>query len=109
MGNFWLPLARWYHDVYLKTDVLLLSDIFESFWNLCVKDYGLDPTHFYTSPGLAWVAALKMSRQKLELITDPDMHLMCESAIRGGVAMISHRFAESKLPSTNSYDPEKES
>ena len=54
-----------YHDVYLKSDVLLLADFFEKFPCVCLSDYGLDPLHYYTSPGLAWDVALKMSRIKL--------------------------------------------
>ena len=42
-----------YHDVFLATDVLLLADVFETFRNTCLKNYKLDPAHFYTTPGLA--------------------------------------------------------
>ena len=47
-----------YHDTYLKTDVLPLTDVFEIFWNTCLKNYKLDPAHFYTAQGLAWQALL---------------------------------------------------
>ena len=47
-----------YHDTYLKTDVLLLTDVFETFRNTCLKNYKLDPAHFYTAQGLAWQALL---------------------------------------------------
>ena len=48
-----------YHDLYLKTDVLLLANVFEAFREVCLKNYGLDPAWYYTSPGLAWDAALQ--------------------------------------------------
>ena len=48
-----------YHDTYLKTDVLLLADVFEAFWNTYFKNYKLDPAHSYTAPGLSWQALLK--------------------------------------------------
>ena len=67
-----------YHDLYLKTDVLLLSNVFESFRNECLEYHGLDPAHFYTTPGLAWQASLKKTGVRLELLTDPDMLLMFE-------------------------------
>ena len=49
-----------YHDLYLKNDVLLLCDVFEKFIDVCLKDYGLDPCHYYSLPGLSWDAMLKM-------------------------------------------------
>ena len=50
-----------YHDFYMETDVHLLADVFDKFRELCMDIYDLDPAHFYTSPGLAWQAALKMT------------------------------------------------
>ena len=57
-----------YHDLYLKTDVLLLADVFEKIRKVCTSYYKLDPAHYYTLPGLAWDAMLKMTGVKLELI-----------------------------------------
>ena len=48
-----------YHDLYLRTDVILLANVFKSFRRVCLDNYGLDPSHFYTAPGLAWKACLK--------------------------------------------------
>ena len=62
-----------YHDLYLKTDIILLANVFKAFRKVCLKNYGLDPAHFYTAPGLAWKACLKKTRIRLELLLDPDM------------------------------------
>ena len=72
-----------YHDLYLKSDVLLLSDVFESFRGTCFQYYKLDPAHYYSAPGLAWNGCLKMSGIELELISDVDMYLMIEKGLRG--------------------------
>jgi hypothetical protein len=98
-----------YHDLYMETDVHLLADVFENFRCLCLEMYGLDAAHFYTAPGLAWQAALKMTDVNLELFTDPDMHLFVEKGLRGGIAMISKRYAKANNPHLNDYDPEQPS
>ena len=48
-----------YHNLYLRTDVALLANMYEAFRDTCLKHYKLDPVHFYTSPGQAWKACLK--------------------------------------------------
>ncbi|XP_057308117.1 uncharacterized protein LOC130646004 [Hydractinia symbiolongicarpus] len=68
-----------YHDAY--------------FWGVCQNQYKLDPAHFYSAPGLAWKAALKYTNIKLELLTDPDILLMFEKGIRGGITQAVHRYA----------------
>ena len=83
-----------YHEVYNKTDVLLLADVFEKFRDLCLKNYGLDPAHYYTAPGLAWDAILKMTKINLELLSDVDKLLMIEKGIRGGISIISNRYGK---------------
>ena len=83
-----------YHALYNKVDVLLLADVFENFRNNCLTNYELDPAHYYTAPGLAWDAALKVTDVSLELLSDIDMLLICEKGIRGGVSMISNRYAK---------------
>ena len=97
-----------YHDLYMKTDVLL-ADIFERFRATCLSYYGLDPAHYYTAPGLSLDAMLKMTGVSLELFTDPDMHLFVENGIRGGVSMISHKFSHANNPYTPDYHPEQPS
>ena len=54
-----------YHDLYLKTDVLLLVDVFEKFIKTCLNYYGLDPCHYFSSPGLSFDAMLKMTKIEL--------------------------------------------
>ena len=83
-----------YHEVYNKTDVLLLADVFEKFRDLCLMNYGLDPAHYYTAPGLAWDAMLKMTKINLELLSDVDKLLMIEKGIRGGISIISNRYGK---------------
>ena len=72
-----------YHNHYLKKDVLLLADIFEEFISKCLKFYGLDPCHYFSSPGLSWEAMLKMTGMKLEKISDIDMYLFIEKGLKG--------------------------
>lgn len=91
--KFEMSTMKDYHDLYLLTDVLLLADVFEEFRNTCLLNYELDPVHFFTAPGLSWQAALKMTGVQLDLLTDIDQHLFIEEGIRGGVAMISHRYS----------------
>ena len=81
-----------YHHLYHKSDVLLLADVFENFRGVCCKYYNLDPAHYYTAPGLASDAALKVTKANLELLSDQNMLLMIVNRIRGGVSMISTRY-----------------
>ena len=74
-----------YHDVYLKTDVLLLAGIFEKFRSVCLSVYQLDPAQFYSAPNLSWESMLISTGVKLGLIEDVDMLLFFERGIRGGI------------------------
>ena len=93
-NTFKMKTFKDYHELYNETDVLLLADVFENFRDLCLKIYGLDPVYYFTAPGLAWDACLKMTDIDLELLSDPDMLLMFEKGIRGGISMISNRFGK---------------
>ena len=89
-----------YHDLYLRTDVVLLANVYEAFRDTCLKHYKLDPVHFYTSPRLAWKACLKCTGIRLELLTNPDMLLMFERGIRGGIL----RFANTHQQTINIWE-----
>ena len=93
-NTFKMKTFKDYHKLYNETDVLLLADVFENFRNLCLKIYGLDPVYYFTAPGLAWDACLKMTNINLELLSDPNMLLMFEKGIRGGISIISNRYGE---------------
>ena len=108
-NTFKCKTIRDYHDLYLKSDVLLLSDVFENFRKTCLKHYNLDPAHYYTSPGLAWDACLKETGQELQLLHDYDMLMMFEKGIRGGISHISKRYAEANNKYMKDYDPDEPS
>jgi len=96
-----------HHDLYVKTDVALLADVFDNFRNLCLKQYGLDPVHYYTSPGLSCDALLKKTGVELELLTDYEMHLFMKRGMRGRISMVSKRYAKANNPLVPGYDPSK--
>ena len=97
-----------YSDLYLKTDVCLLADVFENFRNTCLTYYQLDPTHYFSSPGLAWDAMLKMTNVQLDLITDIDMENMVQLGMRGGVSTINHRHEKANNKYMKNYEKDKE-
>ena len=93
-NTFNMETFKEYHELYNVTDVLLLADAFENFRDICLKIYGLDPVYYFTAPGLAWDACLKITNICLELLSDPNMLLMFEKGIRGGISIISNRYGE---------------
>ena len=98
-----------YLFVYLNTDVVLLADVFENFRRLSMEYFELDPVHFYTTPSLTWSAGLKTTKVELELLTDIDMYLMFESGIRGGMCLVSNRYAQANNKYIKKFDPSTQS
>ena len=93
-----------YHDLYLKSDVPLLADVFENFRKACMQYYKLDPCHYFTSPGLSWDAMLKMTDIKLELITAVDMFQFIEKGVHGGVSYMANRYGKANNEYMKEYD-----
>ena len=55
--------------LYLRTDVLVLAAVFESFRSVSMQHYGLDPAHYFSAPGMSWDALRKKTNVELELLT----------------------------------------
>ena len=98
-----------YHDLYLKTDVLLLADVLEKFISTCLSYYELDTCHYFSNHGLSWDAMLKMTGIELELISDIGMHLFIEKGMREGISYIAKRHGKANNKYIKCYDSSKES
>jgi hypothetical protein len=101
---------RDYHLAYLKTDVLLLADVFENFRNTCFEHYGLDPANYISAASLSWDAMMLKTGVKLELISDLKVLDIIERSKRGGLCFVGskrHVVANNKYMDT--YDADKES
>ena len=107
--NFDMKNMGDYHDHYFKKDVLLLADVFEKFIDMCLKFYGLDPCHYFSSPGLSWDAMLKMPGVKLEKISDIDKDLFIKKELEGGISYIAKRNAKANNKYMNDSDSKKPS
>lgn len=105
-NEFQIETMGQYHDLYVESDVLLLCDVIGKYRKLIIREFNLDPLHFYTLPGLSLQACLKKTQVKLDLINDIEQFLMVEKAIRGGISVISKRLARANNPKLSSYKPE---
>jgi hypothetical protein len=79
-------------------DIVLLADVFEDFRDVSVVNCRLDPAHYLPTPSLTWDVCLKYTNVGLELISDPEIFLFFESAMRGGVSAISNRYGRANSP-----------
>ena len=103
-SKFDIQNLQQYHHHYLLTDVLLLTDVFEHFRNAIYEEHGIDCLHYPTLPSLFFDMALKHTDAQLGLMTDPEMYLMIENWMRGGIATISHRHSKANNPLVENVD-----
>lgn len=106
--KFNIKSMREYTSHYLKTDVLLLADIFENFRDKCVEIYGLDPTHYIKLPAYSWDCLLKHKNARIELLKDIDQITFVERGLRGGICQCSLRHSKANnkyMPQYNKDDP----
>ena len=96
-----------YHDLYVQSDTSQLADVFEKSRNLCLREYSLDPGYFYTTPGLAFEACLKVTKVNIELFTDIHMLLMFEKGIRSGLSQAIHRYATANNKYMSNYSSQQ--
>ena len=98
-----------FHDLHLKTDVLVLADVFEKFISICIEYYGLDPCHYFSSPVFSWDVMLKMTKIELELLSDIDMYLFIDKGMIGGISYIAKGYSKVNNKYMQSYDDKKPS
>ena len=98
-----------YHDLYLKSDVVIIADVFENFRKTGKEYHNLDPAHYFSCPGFVRDAMLIMTGINLELITDINMYLMIEIGLRGGISYIAFRYSKPNNKYMCDYDKDKES
>ena len=100
--KFEMKTIKYYHDLYLKCDVSLLSDAFEKFRNNSLKIYGLCSSHYLSAPSLSWDAMLKMTKIEHD-------NIFFEKGTRGGISYISNRCSKANKKYLKYFDPKQES
>ena len=105
--NMFCETMKDYHDIYLKTDVLLLADVFEEFRTICYNAVELDPLNYFTSPGFAWDCLLKYSGVELDVLTQEDMYLFFEQGIRGGYSNCHKNYSKANHKYLPNFDPKQ--
>ena len=108
INKFEIKTLREWHDLYLKIDVYGLTDVFEYYRELAFDTYGIDPAHYIGLPSFTWAAGLKFTQVSLQNITDPDLYMFFEKMKRGGISVISQRYAKANNPYLPDYDEKEE-
>ena len=103
-NTFMIKTMSEYHDLYLVSNMLLLTDVFKNFRKTCMQYYKLDPCHYFTSPGLNWDAIIKMTNIKLELMTDIDIFQFIKKGMHGGVSYTANRYGNANNKYTKVHE-----
>ncbi len=98
-----------YSDLYLKTDILLLADVFENFRKNCIATHKLDPAWYHSMPGYTWDSMLQFTKCRLDILRDIDQIMFVEQGIRGGISVCVNGYAEANNKYMDTYDVSKES
>ena len=98
-----------YHDLYVKSDTLLLADVFKNFKKVYLEIYQSDPAKSISVLWLAWQEGLKKREVKIELLGDTDMLLMVEKRVRGGICHAIHQYTKVNNKYMKDCDKNKES
>ena len=93
-----------YYDLLFQSNTFLLVYVFENFRNICLEIYEHPPAKNFSIPRLAWQAALKNTKVKLDLLTDIDMLLMVEKGIRGEICHSIYRYVNTNNKYMEDYD-----
>ena len=100
---------REYDALCLKTDVLLLADVYENFIVISIKNYGLNPLNYVPAPGLSWDSFFEKIKSKARIDNCFFYVNFFRRAICGGVSMITTKFSKSNNKYQKSHAPNKES
>ena len=96
-----------YHDLHLKSDILLLANVLENLRKMYSKTYKLGPSKCLSAPRLAWQATLRKTELKLELLTDIDMLLMVGKGTKGEICHTIHRYTKTVNKYMKNYDKKR--
>lgn len=94
-----------YLHVYLLGDVLILADVFENFRTMSLRDYELDPCHYFSGAHFTMDAFLRKCNPEIELLNDVNMYLMFSNCIRGGLSMVCKRVSTANNKYLEKFDP----
>ena len=100
---------RDYLHLYLLSDCLQLADVFENFRDICLRDYALDPAHYFSSPHFTFDAFLRYTGATMDLLSDPDQYLFVSRGIRGGLSAVSKRYSRANNRFVPGYDSSRPS